>query len=403
MEEPRPGDLGASTGDEDTGGLGEGVRAHLLGELARTAAGEHESEDGVDVLLEDRAELVGAGQRIGDRRLVTSKLRSARRPHKSIIVAIVRNLSGPRQILDDAFDLPGNEVRLGRLEMIRSSLFVGLVVMALVAGACGSSASETVTGAEVATSAPTTDSPATTVETTTTEATTTTAAPTTTAPTTTSSPTTTTTLVPATPLEGAAGGTSNLNGWVVDPGRYSTDRIGIPVELTFDEAVTWFDGDGLIEVGRSNVSGDQNDVVVIVAPVGIIPATEIGVHPPHDPIVPVNTEPFPEDLGDWFADTSQLIVADSGQIDAASGSAKWWDVDLDVSAGDTFRCYLGNCVANLVHPKWGAFVFGDEKRFRLYQMSGAVADVIVFVQAGSEAFDDTVELSESIVATMVVT
>ncbi|NNE10769.1 MAG: hypothetical protein HKN41_00815 [Ilumatobacter sp.] len=254
------------------------------------------------------------------------------------------------------------------------------------------------TSMPVETTAPATTAPAPSA----TEETTAPSAPSTMETTTTTTAAPTTTLAPARPLEDAIGGTAQLDGWAVDIGRYATDRIGTPLEFDLDRAVTWFEASDLVIFGREGLSGDQRDLLFIMQPIGVIPAADASVHPPHDPVVPANTENLPADLGEWLSAISALVITGNGEADTPAGPAPYWDVVVDPSKGQTFGCFLGDCVANFVVGELGAFVFGDDLHFRVYELPGAARGVVAFVQAQPDQFDDTVALAGAILGRMTV-
>ena len=95
----------------------------------------------------------------------------------------------------------------------------------------------------------------------------------------------------------------------------------------------------------------------------------------------------------------QIVVVDSGEVTGPAGPTPHWDIAVDSTAGDTFSCFLGTCVAGLVHGEQGAFVFAEEYSFRLYQVPGSDG-LFVFAQTNPESFEAVKSLSELVVAAM---
>lgn len=275
-----------------------------------------------------------------------------------------------------------------------------VVVAALLAAACSGgtdAASEDTTTSPPTTAATTTTTMPEPEPTTTSEAPAATAAPTTAAPTTTAVPTTT--AAPAVPFGSLIGGEGVGDGWLAPPGRYSSDQAGMSLEFELAEPVTWFEQNGrAVVLGHADLS--DRDRIWIASFVGVIPSAEVGTHPPHDPVIPANTTPIPADLEEWFDAAPQVSVTGSGDTATAESTARYWDVAVDTAGGTTFDCHLGRCVASFVHGEWGAFVFGDEYLFRIYQLDGPMSDVIVFTQGTPANFAAMTSLSELVVGGM---
>lgn len=275
-------------------------------------------------------------------------------------------------------------VRFGRL--------VVLVVFVLLTAACGDGDTETTTAAPTtavpATTAapPSTTQPTTTdVPTTTTTTTTTTAAPATTAPTTTLQP------IAELPLvEDAVGGTPSGDGWLVDPGVYTSDHVGVPIRLEITDQVALV-GDRSLSIGRPYVRFSKPDMMFFFTPVGIMPADVVGIHPPHDSLIPVNMQEMPDDLQAWFDSIPQIVILDSEEGEGWRS----WDVMVDASAGQTFDdCGRGNCVATFVSSAFGPILLWDTADFRIWEFNGAGDGLIGFMQSDPSTVDTTTALAE---------
>ena len=193
------------------------------------------------------------------------------------------------------------------MSSIRLSSSIAAVAVALLVAACGGAAAEP---AATTSAAPATAAPSTTTTTvTSTTAAPTTAAPTTTAPTTTEAPTTTTTQpIGELPLvESVVGGTASGDGWLVEPGTYTSEEMTLPTRLDLAEQVAFIDG-GDLTFGRPGVTFSQLDMVFFFTPVGITPAAVAGIHPDHDPLIPENTRRWLERYPDICARMNDSVI-----------------------------------------------------------------------------------------------
>ncbi len=279
------------------------------------------------------------------------------------------------------------------MSLVRFDRLVLVIAVVLIVAACGGAAADepaTTATAPAATAPPaTTAAPTTTAAATTT--TTTTAAPSTTTTTT----TTTTTLPPVADLplvEDAVGDKPSGDGWLVEPGIYTSDHVGVPIRLEIAEQVALV-GDRSLTFGRPYVRTAQPNMMFLFTPAGIMPADVVGTHPDHDPLIPVNTQEMPEDLEAWFDSVPQIVILAS---DAGEGWRSW-DVTVDASAGDTYNCGWGNCVATFVSSAFGPIALWDTFDFRIWEFTGAGEGLIGFMQSDPLAADTTAALAEMLV------
>ena len=264
-----------------------------------------------------------------------------------------------------------------------------VIALSVLLAACGSSTSTAAT--DSSTTAPSTSTPPTTVAATTTSvvATSTTAAPT----------TTTSTVPPCSAEElSSALGHQHEAGRQLVPGCYYTDAYEGRVSFVTTQFLDVIEFEHALAFGREGVSMEQLDVVLFAEFIGVLPPSEIGVHPPHDEPLPATMVPMPEDLGTWLDEAPQIVVLDSGEADVDGDVARWWDVTVDASLGETFTCPFGNCIAAPFLPG-GNFVIGDDSTtFRIMQLSGAADGLFVWIQAVPEKRSDLLGITEMLLS-----
>ncbi len=267
-----------------------------------------------------------------------------------------------------------------------------LAAVVLVAAACGGD-----TAAPAV--APESDASTTAAPTTTTAAPSTTAPPTTTTTSTTTT-TTTTTAVPQTiqDLADVAAGDRPDGGWPIEAGVYGGSGLAAMPAFTVDEPLALYDYEPIVDFGRREAASQAR--VFFLEPVGVMPPAEIGTHPEHEPIVPINTEPIPHNLDDWLSAAAQVIVRETGDTNVGGAPARYWDLEVDSAAGETFDCGSGRdaCVAFLVDATFGPFVLWEGFRFRVWELTGPGEGVWAFVQSASAQYADTVALAEALLA-----
>lgn len=280
-------------------------------------------------------------------------------------------------------------------DSIRRSLAL-LIAMSVLVAACGSASNESDALAN------STSSVATTAETI--------AATTSTIP-----PTTSTTSVVATsttseavlndeviPLEDVVGGTIRGEGWLVEPGRYTTVLGTHRYTFEVTEPVVYLDSDLRITF-TPDTSSSTPEMFVLTHFVGVIPPDSTGEHAPHDPVVPTYTEPLPASLGTWLDKVPQFLPGDQMDLTLEAGvTARAWDVDVDGSTGGTFHCHFGDCVAALVQETEGVYVLFEDHRFRLWQLTGVGDGVYGFMQSRVSAFDEMVGLTDMLLNGMTI-
>ena len=255
--------------------------------------------------------------------------------------------------------------------------------LALVTAACGG-----VTPSEPAVESDTTSTVAPTTSTSTSAQTSTTAAP------------TSTTTEPTLSLESVVGGTASGAGWLVEPGTYETAFEDQPVLIDVTEPVTYFESEGRLDFGQQVVDGNVPDWVSLTKFAGVIPVDQASQHAHHDPVVPVYTAELPEDLGAYLETVPALIVEDAGAIHGDGFTARAWNVTVDSSQGDTFSCFVGDCVGILVHEFGGVFVFGDDSSHRVWQLDEDGAGVYGYLLSRPETFEEAVALAEMLLSNL---
>ena len=265
---------------------------------------------------------------------------------------------------------------------MRTSSAALLIATTVVIAACGADS----VSVDPSTTTSSTQAPTTMADTTTTTTTSTT--------TTTMATTTTTRSTEVLDLESVVGGTLSGAGWLVDPGFYRTTLGEHELTLDIAEPVTYIDFlESMFFLGPRGtmMTGGK---LGIVSTVGVIPASRVGEHPPHDPIVPTYAEPVPDELETWIQDVEQFVLS---EIDTSMGRA--WKITIDPSAG-SFQCHDGNCVATLVTES-GVLVMGDEGwTYGLWELEGS-AGLYGYLETRGD-LDPIVELAESLFQGMTV-
>ena len=236
--------------------------------------------------------------------------------------------------------------------------------------------------------------------------------PTSEAPTTTSRPATSTSAEATTtstestlagdpvPLESVVGGTIRGEGWLVEPGVYTRSLGDLELQFSITEPVVYFGYEGV--VFGPDTSSPTQDLFVLTEFVGVIPPERAGEHADHEPIVPLYTEPVPENLGSWLDSVTQLEVSASADLNAPNVEGSYWEVEVD-GEGATFHCGFGSCVSALVHETSGVFVLFEDGLFRIWQLQGESDGVFGFLQSSKATYAEMTEMAEMIFQGMTVT
>lgn len=264
--------------------------------------------------------------------------------------------------------------------MSQLNRIVAILLTALGGAAC-------VAGQDLA--GPSSSAPATTTSTTssTVDATTTTSTATTAVPSTTTMPEPP---ADARPLGEVEGGTASGVGWLAEPGLYEAIVGQYTIRIDMPEAFTYIPTQHhSLVLAPADIpdNGWQVNLIAFAPFVGVIPADQIGIHQPHDPIVPEVAEPIPQDLSSWLETIEQMTVEAAGTIEGDSFTAPSWNVTVDPDSQPSFACDYGQCLGVLAQEDSGVWVMGDEFGFRLWQFSGAGAGLIGFGQAPLEQLD----------------
>lgn len=259
--------------------------------------------------------------------------------------------------------------------------FAVVAVMVLLAASCGGTAQPEQEAEPTTTvAAPTTTSP-----------------PTTLALTTTTLPPTTTTTVAAQPLESVVGGTASDGGWRVEPGIYVASLADMTVILNISEPITYLESTGRLDFGPETiVSSGVPNWISLNTFVGVIPPDQAGVHAPHEPLVPDYTAALPDDVGAYLDTIPHLVVEKADPVEGSGFTAQAWDITVDPTQGNTFSCFLGDCVSVLVSESGGVFVFGSEAAARVWEFEGVGDGVYGFLVSRPDDFEDNLAVAEMI-------
>lgn len=192
-------------------------------------------------------------------------------------------------------------------------------------------------------------------------------------------------------------------GYAAPPGRYVTDRLGVPTEVVLDEQLEFI-----------NLPGHLSFAPLVATPrdpIGLFIHNIIGIVPTDDMATPRDVRSVPDvvdavpDMFDaWFEAESRIDVTDQGASTIAGRPAPWWDFQVDAEAGDTYQCGFGQCVTFVVDPNIGATVLGDEWRYRIWKLEAFdESTVIAFLEATPETWDDTLIMAEDILQSLTIT
>lgn len=210
-------------------------------------------------------------------------------------------------------------------------------------------------------------------------------------------PTTTTTEPPEpTRLRDVEGETRSGIGWLAEPGLYVAYVDGRTITLDLPEAFTYIPRRTDLILAPADIPpGIQIISFALTSLEGVIQAAHVGA-PPDDSTVSEVTESAPDLLSDWLDAVSQMNTSSLAAAEGADWVAQAWDMTVDPSAGETFPCPYGNCLATLVPKGAGVYIAGDEFGFRLWQFDGAAEGLYGFAQSpldeldAAEAFYDMV-------------
>ena len=197
----------------------------------------------------------------------------------------------------------------------------------------------------------------------------------------------------------------------VEPGRYSTSVLSVPVELTTPAPMQLLGHGGLMVVlapGDEGFAG--RNLVVLAVTTGSAGPGDITDRKSSasdrasdvDDLLPPSIAPR-----EWAASSPEVEVEGEGAVDSDAGSVPW--VDIRVADGvDGYACQFGpTCINTLHHPIEGYFEAGPTLRFRIYDLAvlqpegPESARLIAMVQRRAADRDVMVELGDSIVQSMV--
>lgn len=175
-------------------------------------------------------------------------------------------------------------------------------------------------------------------------------------------------------------------GTATPPGTYVVSVLGEDWRLTTSEPLFVQNSNTNLMVAQAEAWGPGGpNVMFLTRAVGIVPPREAGVHQDHHPVVPEATVDLPDSLETWFEAVPQVEVIDRGTATVAGSPASWWQVAVDPTAGDTFHCPLGeHCIGWAVHDQMGVWVLSANRHFTVWQLE-AIPDIIGWVETVDEA------------------
>lgn len=198
---------------------------------------------------------------------------------------------------------------------------------------------------------------------------------------------------PLGPLSEAYGVTPVL----LPPGEHVTDVLGI--ELTLDLDRWWrLDNEypGLVDVTRVDTPIESDNPAVLFArPIGLAEPDDVAA--PN--ALPGDHPVSPEDLGAWLEDVPQIEVVAAGDAMAGDRRGRWYDVDVDPSAGPVIRdeCSPGACVRAWWSGGSGSIVARDGESLRYYEFPFPDGPVYALVVADDDEFDEWVEIADDLI------
>lgn len=183
---------------------------------------------------------------------------------------------------------------------------------------------------------------------------------------------------------------------LLPPGDHTTDVLGIGVTLHLDR---WWRLDdeipGSFVLNRpESPVGALLPVIVFGRPVGLALPDRVDDlnHLPGEYDVPA------DELGSWLDDVPQIEVLATGDAVAGDRTGRWYDVEVDPSAGRTLEdCSPGVCV----HAWWsgasGTVVARDQESLRYYEFPDPYGPIFVLVAAADDEFDEWVAIADGLI------
>lgn len=190
-------------------------------------------------------------------------------------------------------------------------------------------------------------------------------------------------------------------GYLVGPGVYRTDRLGVPIEVTIDERLEYINFPGHLSFAPTIATDRRPYGVFIHEMIGFVPAENMAMSREFG-VVPDDIDSFTGSFDDWFTGEPRVKVIHTGEATVAGAPAPWWDIEVDSSAGETYSCGFGDCVTFIVDPSTGSTIIGDAWQFRIWHLTAFDhATIIALVEATEDQWEPTLAIADGILDSIV--
>ena len=182
------------------------------------------------------------------------------------------------------------------------------------------------------------------------------------------------------------------------PGRYTDQALTSIGQLDLAEPALalWYEDSVFIMRDAAWGEGREAGNLTFMAPLGVMPPEQAGIHQPHEPAVPDTAVPVPADLGAWLESIEQVEIRESGSFTTAAGNATWYDFIVPDDA-QTFDCGFHPSCIGLIAGPGGVWVYRTGVDYRLYQFDG-LPGLVAIAQAPPEQSETVVAGADEILA-----
>lgn len=163
------------------------------------------------------------------------------------------------------------------------------------------------------------------------------------------------------------------------PGRYVDAALTAAGQLDVVEPIDVMHHDDRVVVLRHPAWDEDAGVISLLAPVGVMPPDQAGIHQPHEPAVPDAAVEVPADLSAWLESIEQVEITATGMLEIAAGNASWSDFVIRDDAA-TFDCGFHPTCVGLVASPGGVWAFRSGVDYRLYEVD-SLPGLLVIAQA----------------------
>lgn len=183
----------------------------------------------------------------------------------------------------------------------------------------------------------------------------------------------------------------------MEPGRYTSAVLGMPVTFTTDVALELVEEDeGVIALRPPD--GEPDDVLLLLRPNGVVVRSQAGDVVGGDNDTRVAAAPYPGSLGDYFTESPQVEVIRDG----FQGETPWWELATSERADLVDACSLGaRCTPLLSYgaaDELMAIAEAGEFIIRVFEIRSPAGDPLLLVAQEQSGGRDLVATADSIVA-----